>query len=571
LKAPERKDVRGWAKEAIPRFDAENMAASYGEVMSQLFLHPADRQREIESLCEGKFPGFGYAVLASFMKMDGGSFNVALTTNFDDLLSDALYIYGNAKPLVIQHESLANFIRPTHTRPLVVKLHGDHRLAPLNLTEETESLKQEIEKQVRALLYDRGLIIVGYGGHDKGIAKMLQGLSEEAFPLGVYWVGGHDPSQEMLEWLAARQAIKIDSTDFDDLMLKLQTEFSLPHPDSERFWLECQKQYHESYGRITSKSSPTDAKNRAPAFDPVARLVRAASLIEEVFPADADHLFKKAIDRSPDSATARLAYAGFLEGFPGRENDSEKVLLAAVEAKPNHIGVLYSIGRFYLETDKPELAESYYRRALVEDPGFGGALNDLAFLYAFVRKDENRAEEYFKRAVAVNPNHANVLGHYSAFLRAQRHDPKAAEEVLLRAHALEPNDVRLALQVAGHYLVTNRITKGRAELRRAKALLPDAGERLTWDRRRASTRIMFDFLKIACDSQANVGDLLQDVKAAFAAGERARPWRLEEYVDAFKIANNPNMQGLETIMRVNKGELSPESLDQLIVAARAEG
>jgi protein O-mannosyl-transferase len=64
---------------------------AYGEVIDQLFFQPEERQREIEALCDGSFPAFGYAVLSGMMTLDGGRCNVALTTNFDDLIADALF------------------------------------------------------------------------------------------------------------------------------------------------------------------------------------------------------------------------------------------------------------------------------------------------------------------------------------------------------------------------------------------------------------------------------------------------------------------------------------------------
>lgn len=135
--APHRSDLDNWATEVIQGYDKTNPALSYGELIDRLFLTPEDRQREIEDLCDGRTPSFGYAVLAQLIAQPGGRFNVVLTTNFDDLIADALYLYTEARPLVIYHESLAAFIRPTRTRPLVVKLHGDHRLSPRNTALET--------------------------------------------------------------------------------------------------------------------------------------------------------------------------------------------------------------------------------------------------------------------------------------------------------------------------------------------------------------------------------------------------------------------------------------------------
>ena len=218
LRAPHRKDLDAWAKDELPGYDPQNAAAFYGQVMEKLFLYPEERQREVERLCDCRFPGFGYAVSASLTSLEGGRFNVVLTTNFDDLMADALYLFTQARPLVIHHESLASYIRPTRTRPLVVKLHGDHRLSPQNTTRETEALKEEIENQVRTLLHDRGLIFIGYGGNDQGIAKMLGALPAEAIPLGVFWVSGKEPQGIILSWLESSEAIWVEKGDFDELI-----------------------------------------------------------------------------------------------------------------------------------------------------------------------------------------------------------------------------------------------------------------------------------------------------------------------------------------------------------------
>lgn len=82
LRAPERKDLQTWAKEELPGYDPQNPSALYGQLIEGLFLYPEERQREIERLCDGRFPGFGYAALSSLMALVGGRFNIVLTTNF---------------------------------------------------------------------------------------------------------------------------------------------------------------------------------------------------------------------------------------------------------------------------------------------------------------------------------------------------------------------------------------------------------------------------------------------------------------------------------------------------------
>src|SRR5687768_17322869 len=229
--APERKDVDVWIKEEFPDYDQNNCAGSYGIILERLFLNAEDRQREIERLCDGKFPGFGYAVLATLITKFGGSFNVVITTNFDDLVSDALYLFTRARPLVIGHESLAGYIRPTRTRPLVVKIHGDARLSPQNTIAETANIQKEVERQVNVLLHDRAPIFIGYGGNDKGIATMLSDLPKEALPFGIYWVSGSEPQGVLRPWLEERKAIWVEKFDFDEMMLLIRDAFDLPHPD----------------------------------------------------------------------------------------------------------------------------------------------------------------------------------------------------------------------------------------------------------------------------------------------------------------------------------------------------
>ncbi len=193
VEALAKKDVDALAKEEFPQYDPMNPSAVYGAVIERVFPFPADRQREIERLCDGKFPGFGYAVLAKQIALEGGAFSVVLTTNFDDLMADALYLFADTRPLVIQHESLAGYIRSTRTRPIIVKLHGDHRLSPQSTAQETAALKEEVERQVRTISHDRGLIFIGYGGNDHGIKKMLEALAPEALPWEVFWVGRKEP------------------------------------------------------------------------------------------------------------------------------------------------------------------------------------------------------------------------------------------------------------------------------------------------------------------------------------------------------------------------------------------
>ena len=179
-----------WATQEFPGYEPGIAAAFYGPVMERLFDTAQDRQAEIERIVTGKDPGFGYGTLARLMSHEcfGRNFNVVLTTNFDDVVADALYLYGRSKPLVISHDSLAGFVRATVRRPLVVKLHGDARLEPRNTANETADLPARTSEALKKLLHDRGLIFVGYGGGGESIVNALAELPREALHWQVYWI-----------------------------------------------------------------------------------------------------------------------------------------------------------------------------------------------------------------------------------------------------------------------------------------------------------------------------------------------------------------------------------------------
>lgn len=398
--SPDEHEVTAWAKSVFPGYDPSNAAALYGDAIQELFQFPADRQAEIERLCGEQFPGFGYAVLAALMAREGGCFNVVLTTNFDDLIADALYLFTSARPLVIQHESLAAFIRPTRTRPLVVKVHGDNRLTPQNTALETAELKAEIDRQVRLLLRDRGLIFMGYGANDVGISDMLTGLPEDALPYGVYWVNDREPTGKMADWLRSREAIWIEHLDFDEMMVLVHDAMGLSHPEKKRFD-DVFENYTQTFQKLSEKiqARPDDrapetvalkgaAKRTGEKFKNWLNVKLAASAVEKSDPDKADAIYREGLDQFPDSSGLLGSYAFFLRNI-----------------RQDYDG-----------------AEEFYQRAIVAAPKNPVQLGNYAIFLHNIRQDHDRAEEFYQRAIKADPNTPHT-GNYAGFLLAQgKHD-----------------------------------------------------------------------------------------------------------------------------------------------------
>lgn len=380
FRAKDRKDLEVWIKEEFPQYDSDNPAASYGDVIAALFLTPDDRQREIERLCDGKFPGFGYAVLASLIAQEEGRFNVVLTTNFDDLVSDALYLFTKKRPLVVQHELLASYIRPTRTRPLVVKIHGDHRLTPYNTASETERICQSLETAVSDLLHDRGIVFMGYSGSDVGICELLNKLPANALPSGVFWVNGQEPQGKIREWLYKRKACWIEKTDFDEMMLLVHKAFELEHPKNP--FDAVFADYYNTYKQLSDKI------NKMPASDP-----NASAL-------------KKAVEQTDETFKDWWSFD-----------------LAATRS----------------EITDPEESDRIYKEGIAKFPNSHELLNNYALFLTNIREDHDAAEQCFKLAIEADPTHADILGNYALFLKNTRKDSKAAEHYFMLAREAKKN------------------------------------------------------------------------------------------------------------------------------------
>ena len=412
FEAPHRSDVETWAKEVIEGHDPENPARSYGKLIDRLFLTPFDRQREIEDLCDGRTPSFGYAVLAQLVALQTGRFNIVLTTNFDDLIADALYLYTEARPLVIHHESLAAFIRPTRTRPLIVKLHGDHRLSPRNTALETQTLEQEIQRHTAMVLHDRGVIFMGYGGADTGILKMFNDLPPEALPFGAYWVHPQEPQGEVREWLDRRGGVWVRSGWFDEVMLLIRNAFELPHPKAERFTLIFQN-YHQKFQELS-----TAIQQKSPEAPGVQALQKALTDAEALFP------------------------------------DYWKALSEANR----------------LEQSDPDRANQIYQQGISQFPKAAPLLGDYATFLSDLKKDYDTAEAMFKRALEADPENAINLVNYALFLGDQRKDYDAAEAMFKRALDANPKYAIALANLARLLLATGR-ADGLVVLHQALSLL----------------------------------------------------------------------------------------------------
>jgi NAD-dependent SIR2 family protein deacetylase len=104
------------------------------EIFSQRFRANASAGHdELQGYINRATPSIGYLFLAQILTNTKHKF--VLTTNFDTMTEDALFSLQNAKnakPLIIGHTSLANYISVNNSvRPVIVKLHHDYLLSSI--------------------------------------------------------------------------------------------------------------------------------------------------------------------------------------------------------------------------------------------------------------------------------------------------------------------------------------------------------------------------------------------------------------------------------------------------------
>ena len=198
---------------------------------SSLFEKRYDLQRQrrmfVEAEVASKLPSIGYAYLTALVQKS--YFNTIFTTNFDDLLNEAFYLYSSQRPIVCAHDSSINSVTVTSKRPKIIKLHGDYLFDDLKATNrETETLEQNMKAKFSEFARDYGLIVVGYSGSDRSVMDVLHQLlkSDECFKGGIYWcLRKNSEVSEDLRKLLWRERVFIVPTDgFDELFADMYAQ-----------------------------------------------------------------------------------------------------------------------------------------------------------------------------------------------------------------------------------------------------------------------------------------------------------------------------------------------------------
>ena len=213
----------------------------YSMLFEEIYDQPAQRRVYVEECVKDGHPNWGYVYLTNLLS--NRFFDVVFTTNFDDLINEACYLYSDGlRPIVAAHDSAVQGIRVTARRPKIIKLHGDFLYDNIkNTIAELETLEANTKRKLHQFAQEYGLVVAGYSGRDRSVMDTLDLLlrDEDNFKQGVYWCVRRGAAiSARLKSLVRRNRVYLVVVDgFDEFMAELHSaaQLLLPKPIARPF------------------------------------------------------------------------------------------------------------------------------------------------------------------------------------------------------------------------------------------------------------------------------------------------------------------------------------------------
>jgi len=433
-----------WATEenlGIKGFKYSDLGSFYSQLYEKRFADdPVGGFAFLEQAMAGKRPSVGYAILAYFLAKT--QHKVVITTNFDNLVADAVSIYTDTFPLVLGDPSLARYASVDVMRPMIAKIHGALGFAMRNSSDETGRLASEWEEPLKEIFAKYTPIVIGYDGNDGGLMGLLQAMPEGSIKT-IFWCKRWDQptarglcdatKPKICDLLHKHKGCIVPILGFDEMMVVLQNKFKASDWDVrgsltqklKKFVADYDNQMGEIYNKIEKEKTSTESEMQSSDLE---KSLIATAQKQKVVPwwewqrrvdqapdsATKQKLFEEALKQSPDDSKLLTNFAIFLEKT-GRIKESESYYKKAVEADPKCAVALGNYAILLERKGNNEEAESYYKKAFEADPKYALALNNYAILLE--RKgDTEEAEIYYKKAIEADPKYAVALNSYAVFL-----------------------------------------------------------------------------------------------------------------------------------------------------------
>ncbi|MEO8433589.1 MAG: tetratricopeptide repeat protein [Pyrinomonadaceae bacterium] len=490
---PAGEDFESWCK-GQPWCDKDG---EYSTLFEMLFPNERARQKYVEPKIVSAFPSWCYLYLANIV--DAGRFNVIFTTNFDDLINEALTLYLGYNPVVCAADSEVMSISITTNRAKIVKLHGDYLFKSLkNTSDELNQLDPNMEAKVKEFAKQCGMVVIGYAGRDQSVMRVFEELLKDrnSFPNGVYWglrpgeVAGSRVKQLAISF--PKRFHLFQCKDFDSFMSQLHANLKLNLP---RTVLQPYEALHDKFERLVGNDTPGQIKDPAIrehiqqlkqqldrpwakttdliSFD----LLQAQMALGQRDYKTALTYVSKYCEQRPDDANALTTWGDAL-AVQAQEETSEASSeqaaakwTEAIRLNPQALPPRYSLARYYSRTQKSSEAIVALEALLKLVPNDHALRRTLISLYANNSKYAQALSEADWLMVR-EPNAADLHAMKAAVLLQRGLMVEAVNETKL-AVKLDPENAGYHFALANTFAQMGKIDEASAEFNRAIQLDPN--------------------------------------------------------------------------------------------------
>lgn len=452
--------VESWAtaeRLRIKYFNWAERASFYSQVYQRRFrVLPKEGYDYLETVMANKEPSVGYSILAVLLAQ--GRHNVVVTTNFDNLIADALSIYTDTFPLVIGHESLAEFANEFVQRPLICKIHRDLLLNPQNDSRSLGRLSDAWAPALRTLFRSYTPIFIGYGGNDATLMGLLESMEPSQVKSGLIWCYYEEkPSDRIRELVAELDGSLVKVPDFDLLMLLLGHEIGITALDDEIGKRAAQRtrRYRDRIIQLDLSADPSAARavnatmERSQGWGWWREYQKARTESDRERRKSA---FENAIELHQESAILRGLFATFMRDRFRDYSYARQLYLQALELDEDDATITGEFARLCELTRSNDEARRYYQKAIKLDPNNAIALNRFANFLWYELNEAKEAEPFYRRAAKLFPTNADVALDLATFVWNFVGSYFESEVAYSNALSLNPQRVRALTSYAGFRL-----------------------------------------------------------------------------------------------------------------------
>jgi Tfp pilus assembly protein PilF len=452
----------------------DNIANYYSQCYEWRFPEEREGHIYLQKVIRAAFPSRGYGMLANILSNSDN--NVIITTNFDQLIQREISKL-NKDCIILSHESILHQALSsdltTANVPVVIKLHRDLYLNPLNRENELKTLYGGWEALLANVFSKYHVIFCGYAGNDPNVFSFLKQnsskFSDGSFK-SPFWLIYDSPNDttvfhneykklceffitancrivahEGFDWTISKifECITgVPSINWKPTVAEMLTDINkVTYPRQRELLDQCLKIYKNDYIALEYYAS-IEAENEH--FDEADRLY---SLALESNPfsnnilnnyalyldksgknmAKVQELYLRGINMSPNDYVILGNYAEFLERRLSDYDGAEKYYNLALACNENDEILPLNYADFLVTKYKStEKAESFFINILNSHPDYYYVVGCYAFFSHMVLNDYVLAEDLYKQYLEMDMTSATILAHYARFLDAVKGNQKQA-------------------------------------------------------------------------------------------------------------------------------------------------